>query len=126
MKLLIAFALVFATPFIAQSQNQQFLFVDEPQAVEGFAINSVTGALISTGAPMPDTNGPVALATNSPATFLFAANGNATVSVFQIATSGALTEIPGSPFTTIAGSGTLPGAIAVSADGNYLYIASSI
>jgi hypothetical protein len=126
MKFLIALALIVATPFVAQSQNQQYLFVTEPQAVEGFTINSVTGALVSTGAPTPDINGPVATATNSPATFLFAANANATVSVFQIATSGALTEISGSPFATIAGTGTLPGAIAVSADGNYLYVASSI
>lgn len=127
MKFLIALALVFAIPFVTQSQNpQSYLFVTEPQAIEGFTINSVTGALVSTGSPTQDTNGPVALATNSPATFLFAANANATVSVFQIATSGALTEIPGSPFATVAGSGTLPGAIAVSADGNFLYVASSI
>jgi Divergent InlB B-repeat domain len=126
MKFLSALALLLLTSFVAQAQNSQYLYVTEPQSIEGFTINSVTGALVSTGAPTPDINGPVATAANSPATFLFAANANATVSVFQIATSGALTEIPGSPFATVAGSGTLPGAIAVSADQNYLYVASSI
>jgi hypothetical protein len=126
MRFLIAVALVLVTTFAAQAQNQnqQYLFVAEPQAVEGFTINSVTGALVSTGAPTPDTSGPVALAANPAGTYLFAANYSASnVSVFSIAPSGTLTEIAGSPFST--GSNTLPSQLAVSADGNFLFVANS-
>jgi 6-phosphogluconolactonase (cycloisomerase 2 family) len=127
MKFLSALALLLVMPLVAQAQNQQYLFVTEPAGIESFAINATTGALVvAPGNPFADPNGPVAAAANPASSFLFAANANATVSVFQIATSGALGEISGSPFATIAGSGTLPGAIAVSADGNFLYVASSI
>ena len=125
MKLIIAFAVVFAMPFVTHAQTpQSYLFVVEPGGLEGFSINSVTGSLVSTGAPTIDTSLPVAVATNNPASLLFAANSTGSVSVYQIVASGALTEISGSPFAT--SSGTQPGALAVSADSQFLYVASSI
>lgn len=116
--------LILACVTNAQSVPQSYLFVAEPQAIEGFSINSVTGAIVSTGPVTPDTNSPVAITTNSPATFLFSANANATISVFQIASTGILTEIANSPFNIT--DATQPGAIAVSNDGTTLYVALGI
>jgi len=108
----------------AQTSPQSFVFVAEPQAIEGFTVNSVTGAIVSTGPVTADTNSPVAITTNSPATFLFSANTNGTISVFQIASTGVLSEIAASPFNILDGS--QPGAIAVSVDGTVLYVALGI
>jgi hypothetical protein len=118
--------LILSAPCLqAQTAPQSYLFVAEPQAIEGFNINNTTGAIVAVpGSPFVNSNGPVAIAINSPATFLFSANANSTVSVFQIASSGALAEITGSPFNISDGS--LPGAIAVSVDGTVLYVALGI
>lgn len=126
MKLLIAVALLLLTSFAAQGQNQQFLFVTETAGIEAYTINGTTGALVAApGNPFTDPNSPVSASANPAGTFLFVANSSGSVSVFAInQTSGALAEISGSPFPT--GSGTQPAAVAVSNDGNYLYLAASI
>jgi hypothetical protein len=126
MKVLLIAAFLFTIPCVvdAQTSPQSFVFVAEPQAIEGFTVNAVTGAIVSTGPVTADTNSPVAIATNSPATFLFSANTNATISVFQIRSTGVLSEIAGSPFNI--SDGTQPGAIAVSSDGTTLFVALGI
>jgi hypothetical protein len=118
--------LILSAPCLqAQTAPQSYLFVAEPQAIEGFNINNTTGAIVAVpGSPFVNSNGPVAIATNSSAILLFSANSNGTISVFQIASTGALTEIAGSPFNISDGS--LPGAIAVSVDGTVLYVALGI
>src|SRR5580700_10750171 len=92
--------LILSAPCLqAQTAPQSYLFVAEPQAIEGFNINNTTGAIVAVpGSPFVTSNGPVAIATNSSAILLFSANSNGTISVFQIASTGALTEIAGSPF----------------------------
>ena len=118
--------LILSAPCLqAQTAPQSYLFVAEPQAIEGFNINNTTGAIVAVpGSPFVNSNGPVAIATNSSAILLFSANSNGTISVFQIASTGALTEIAGSPFNISDGS--QPGAIAVSVDGTVLYVALGI
>ena len=104
-----------ATIHVVNAQTpQSFVFVAEPQShsIDAFAVTPVTGALtlvpgspfaalnasICTAAPGCSTT-PPSIATNSNATFLFSANyALSSVSVFSIATNGALAEIAGSPF----------------------------
>lgn len=96
------------------------------------------GSLAAAQATTPLTNAarPVSLAMDPGAHFLFVANqGNATtpgnVSVFSIGSAGALTEVPGSPFSIQETSPPLPvapvapvaSAIGVSNQGNFVYIA---
>jgi 6-phosphogluconolactonase (cycloisomerase 2 family) len=60
--------------------------------------------------------------------FMFVTNSStSTVSVFAItSTSGALTQIPGSPFaTTTAATSTIPVDVAVSPSGTNLYVLNS-
>jgi hypothetical protein len=97
--------------------QQQYAYVAEAAAIEGWAINPTTGALLSTGAPTVDTNGPVAVAATG--SYVFVANGNASVSAFLInGSNGILTEIAGSPFHSP--DGLSPTAILT--DGNFVYL----
>jgi 6-phosphogluconolactonase (cycloisomerase 2 family) len=108
-------------------QNQQYLFIIEQSTntIDAFTINLTTGAIVKApGNPFADLNGPDAAAANPAGTFLFVANNAGSVSVFSIAVSGALTEIAGSPFATSIG--TQLAGIAVSNDGTFLFVASSI
>jgi len=72
---------------------------------------------------------PVALTFNPAGTFLFVANqGDSTVSAYAVSGT-TLTTVPGSPFTTVTPgvtSPTLPSGLAVSASGNFLYVANSL
>jgi len=77
------------------------------------------------GSPFASGGGVSAVAVESGEHFLYAANTTAnTVSGFAIdSTSGALTAVPGSPFSTTAGAG--PSAIAVDTANKFLYVATS-
>ncbi len=72
---------------------------------------------------------PVAVAFNPAGTFFFVANQtDSTVSVYSVSGT-TLTAVAGSPFSTVTSlldPSTLPSAIAVSASGNYLYVANSL
>jgi len=72
---------------------------------------------------------PVALTFNAAGTFLFVANqGDSTVSAYAVSGT-TLTPVPGSPFTTVTPgvtTPTLPSGLAVSASGNFLYVANSL
>ncbi len=78
--------------------------------VASLAINPTTGALTPAGAPAPAQN-PTGIAVDPSGRFVYVTNPNlGTVAVFAInATTGALSEVPGSPFA--AGGG--PFGIAV-------------
>jgi DNA-binding beta-propeller fold protein YncE len=117
-------------PFaIAISPTRNALFVDNTasQTISSFTINSdnsltpVTGTIATGSLPMGMVIDPLGR-------FLFVANqGSSNISMFSISGS-ALTPVAGSPFTTIpAGSNvaTGPSAVAVSASGNFLYVANT-
>jgi 6-phosphogluconolactonase len=127
MKTVIVLLLLMAPSLFAQSQNQSYIYsVEETaNAIEGFAINSTTGAIVAVpGTPFADAGGPVAASTNQAGTFLFVVNpGSNSVSVYGINSAGSLTEISGSPFST--GDGQQPSAIAVSTDNKSLYVGSN-
>jgi uncharacterized repeat protein (TIGR02543 family) len=118
---------------------QSFVFVAEPKShtIDAFAITPVSGALtlvpgspfaapnesICTAAPGCSTT-PPSIATNSDATFLFTANyTSSSISVFSIATNGALAEIAGSPFPIP--DALNPNMVTVSPNGQLLYVGSS-
>jgi 6-phosphogluconolactonase (cycloisomerase 2 family) len=97
--------------------NGPYVYVALSQAsgIAGFSVDPNTGALTPVpGSPFLGVNLPVGLAQFQ--NFLFAGNGNQTISVFNITQStGALAPVSGSPFST----GTLPGSLVVT--GQTLY-----
>jgi 6-phosphogluconolactonase len=118
------------SPFaIALSPLRNALFVDNigSQTVSGYTINSDTSLSAGTGTAKTGVM-PMGMAIDPFGKFLFVANqGSSDISVFSInATS--LTEVPGSPFTTIPAGSTVPtgpSAVAVSASGNFLYVSNT-
>jgi DNA-binding beta-propeller fold protein YncE len=113
----------------------KFLYVsnlnDAFGTVSAYTIDSTTGALSPiAGSPFPTQSnfpGPNRMAIGGGGKFLYVgmsgtANANNTVSAFSIdATTGALTQITGSPFTT----GNDPQGIATDPSGKFLYTANS-
>jgi 6-phosphogluconolactonase len=99
-------------------------------SVSSYTVNS-DGSLTVVSGTVKTGSTPMGLAIDPGGKFLFVANqGSSSVSVFAIKGTG-LTAVPGSPFTTIpAGlsypNGTLPVAVAVSASGNFLYVANQL
>jgi len=100
--------------------------------ISAFAINT-DGTLKASGSMVAAGPTPLGMAVNPAGTFLFVANQGSfdlsapgSISVFSI--SGAtITPVAGSPFTTEASgalAGTGPVSVAVSASGNYLYVAN--
>jgi 6-phosphogluconolactonase len=119
-----------ATPqAMAITPNLGTLFVANASA------NSVSTYQVSTDGSLTEQNGttatgtnPMALAMDPGGRFLFVANqGSSNVSVFSISGT-TLTQVKGSPFTTIA-PGTFPAtgptALAVPPTGNFLYVANN-
>ena len=96
--------------------------------VSAYSINSSTGALTQvSGSPFATGTGPQGIAADPAGKFLYVANygagGGNTVSAYMInASSGALTQVSGSPFT-IGSSGSGPIALAVDPTGKFLYAA---
>ena len=95
--------------------------------VSAFAIDASSGALAPlAGGPYAAGLNPIGSAVDPSGTFLFVANANGggtpganTVSAYVIdADSGALTAVPGSPYTT----DTLSVAVAVDPSGKFLYV----
>jgi 6-phosphogluconolactonase len=117
-------AAVAATP----SVNALFVANSASNSVSGYTINS-DGSLAAASGSTPTGTTPTALAIDPGGRFLFVANqGSSSISVFSISGTG-LTQVAGSPFTTIpAGlsypNGTLPSGLAVSASGKFLYVAN--
>ncbi|HXZ31683.1 MAG TPA: beta-propeller fold lactonase family protein [Terriglobales bacterium] len=117
-------------PFsIAVTPSLKALFLDnnESKTIYVYNINS-DGTLSATNNSASTGTQPTGMAIDPAGKFLFVANqGSSNVSVYSI-DGTTLTEVPGSPFTTIppgSTTATLPTAVAVSASGNFLYVANN-
>jgi 6-phosphogluconolactonase len=105
---------------IAPNDTNVFLTIGTG-GTEAFTFDSTTGALTLVGnvAPKAATNGDVGVTTNPTSTLaLVTETGTAGVRVFTIGTTGALSEVSGSPFA----AGTGPGAVLVDSSGSYVYV----
>ena len=124
-----------AWPASAQTSSQQYVYVSEPNpqapaAVAGLSKASQTGALsLIQGSPFPERLEGGLLAIDGQGKFLFILNPKSNdISMFQIdQVSGALSEVPGSPFkvpTTINPSlaPSQPLSIATEASGKFLFV----
>ena len=98
--------------------------------VSAYSINSSTGALTQvSGSPFATGTGPQGIAADPAGKFLYVANYGAgagnTVSAYTInASSGALMQVTGSPFT-IGPASSAPIALAVDPSGKFLYVANN-
>ena len=113
----------------------QYLFANGPGGtnngglLQTYTVDQTTGALTLITPPPPAFRTPPGTGAVNPAgTFLFLGTqnsaGTAAVSVFTIAANGATAELPASPF---AGSSVgNPLGLAVSPDGKFLYVLSTI
>jgi len=93
-------------------------------SIQGTTLTEITGSPFLTENPGDVTGtGPVALAVDPKNNYLYAANQfTNTVSGFSYdSSSGALTEVPGSPFS----AGTAPSGLAITPDGNFLYVSNA-
>jgi 6-phosphogluconolactonase len=119
-----------SSPFaIAVSPALNALFIDNiaSQTVSSYTVNS-DGTLTAVTGTVKTGVMPMGMAIDPAGKFLFVANqGSSTVSVFSI-NGAALTQVAGSPFSTIP-AGTIvatgPTAVAVSATGNFLYVSNN-
>jgi lactonase family protein with 7-bladed beta-propeller/centrosomal CEP192-like protein len=134
-----ALSIVLLTSAAVRTQAKvaiQFLFVvsgGQTPVVTTYSVDQATGALTTPPGvnPAPMRANPASSETgavvNSAGTFLFVAsqdsNNTSSVSVFSIASTGALTELAASPFS--AADATTPRALAISPDGQYLYASSA-
>ena len=117
-----------APPALAQSQTQYLYVVSN--GVSTYSVDATTGALTLVNAA-PTSSAPVLagpLVINSAGTYLFniglnSANQGA-VFVYSIAPNGSLQQTAASPFAISQPTGT-PFALALSQNGNYLYVLSS-
>jgi 6-phosphogluconolactonase len=91
--------------------------------ISGTTLAAVPGSPFSAGSPGVLTGtGPVSVAVTPKASYVYAANQfTNTVSGFSVASTGALTPLPGSPYAV----GTSPSAVAITPDGNFLYVANT-
>jgi len=108
----------------------KFVYVTNGETVTGFSFSNGALALVP-GAPVSSGAGAFGLAVDTSERFLYVANPSAlnplpfastigNISGFNIdPVTGALTPMPGSPFTATAGSG--PTAIAVDPSGRFVY-----
>jgi 6-phosphogluconolactonase len=124
-------ASLFAVNSITAIVARNFLFAvnDGSGTIAAFSINPATGALTAVpGSPFPSGTGGTSLGISLAATpdgrLLIASNGNGTgIAVFSIASNGALTPIPGSPFPTFF---LQPDGIKITPDGRFLAVASPV
>ena len=100
-----------------------------PGGISVYRINAATGALTEIpGSPFAAGEAPVSIAVNHTGSFAYVANQytgdtghNGTISSYHInAATGALTEIPGSPFT----AGIEPASITLNPAGTLAYVAN--
>jgi len=102
----------------------KFVYVTNPSS--GFITAfKFAGGVLGSGSAFGSGLGVSAIAVESGEHFLYAANTTAnTISGFAIdSVSGALTAVPGSPFSTTAGAG--PSAMAVDTLNKFLYVATA-
>ena len=133
-------AIAFTPAAHAQASTTQFLFVAQQvagtsgqvQGIVTYTVDSATGSLTPiTATPVQPRAAEIVggLAINSASTFLFASSENSAqqgaVSVFAIAADGSLTELDASPFAISTSQGQ-PAAIAMSPNGQFLYVASAV
>ncbi|MGO9650558.1 exported hypothetical protein [Candidatus Sulfotelmatobacter sp. SbA7] len=118
------------SPFaMALSPARNALFVDNTvsETVSSYTINSDGSLTAGTGTVKTATM-PMGMVIDPLGRFLFVANqGSSNISMFSIS-NASLTEVAGSPFTTIPAGTTAPtgpSAVAVSATGNFLYVANT-
>jgi Lactonase, 7-bladed beta-propeller/Divergent InlB B-repeat domain/Abnormal spindle-like microcephaly-assoc'd, ASPM-SPD-2-Hydin len=138
--LAIVFAVALATQSaVAQTTTPQYLFLaanvpnGQGAYVNGiitFTVNTTTGALTQITPPPVQTRAqPSALAINNAGTFLFAAAtnsaGQGAVESFSVGSDGSLTEVGTSPYT-VSNPQATPITLAVSPNGEYLYVASTV
>ncbi len=114
---------------IAVSPALNALFVDNTvsETVSSYSVNS-DGSLTAVAGTVKTGSMPKGMVIDPLGRFLFVANqGSSNISMFSI-NSATLTEVAGSPFTTIPAGTTVatgPSAVAVSASGNFLYVANT-
>src|SRR5271165_2729947 len=105
---------------------------NNPPSISAFRVDASLGALTSVpGSPFAAPDSLISIANDPKGKFVYTTNyglslfGNfiGSISGYSIdSNSGALTAIVGSPFPT----GTNPGAVAVHASGNFLYVTNTI
>jgi 6-phosphogluconolactonase len=109
---------------VAPSNTNVFLTLGTG-GTEVFTFNATTGVLSDIGnvaVLAAGTNADRDVTTNPTSTFaLVTETGTAGVRVFSIGTTGALTEVTGSPFAT----GTGPSGVLVDSTGTYVYVTNS-
>ena len=131
---------VAGSPFFANDTPSEILvtpsgdlvYVSNPRigSVTAFTFSASTGALTQVpGSPFASGAGASGLATDGSGSFLYVANTSATnpgsttignISSFAInKTTGVLSSVPGSPFTSAVGSG--PSALVVDPSGRFLF-----
>src|SRR5215471_20855843 len=97
-----------------------FIFNAGNGLVEAFTIDSISGQLAATGAPMATAGSAGPLAISADGKFLYVANQKeGTLAIFGVGTSGTITPVTGSPFTI----DSEPQYLALTPDGKFLYIA---
>jgi hypothetical protein len=136
----IVFSVALAAPSaVAQTTTPQYLFLSTSvpngqgafvAGIVTYTVDTTTGALTQITPPPVQTRGaPGALAINNAGTFLFAAGtnsaGEGAVESFNVASDGSLSEVGTSPFT-VSNPQAAPITIAVSPNGAYVYVASSV
>lgn len=115
---------------IVPSVNALFVANSGSNSISSYTINS-DGSLTPASSTTSTGTTPTALAINPAGTFLFVSNQvSSNISVFAV-NGTALTEVAGSPFTTVPvglsyPTGTLPAGVAVSNSGKFLYVASGL
>jgi len=112
------------------SPSGKFLYVLTPnlRSVFAYAITQGAGTLQPVaGSPFTVGISPSSFTVDSGEHFMFVTNAStSTVSVFAITSTGALTQIPGSPFATnTAATSTIPVDVAVNPPGTNLYVLNS-
>jgi 6-phosphogluconolactonase len=117
-------------PFaMALTPSLDALFVDNnaSNTISAYTINSDSSLSAASGSPKTGAM-PMGMAIDPAGKFLFVANqGSSNISVYSI-NGSSLKEVAGSPFTTITPGttvATFPTAVAVSASGNFLYVANN-
>lgn len=112
---------------LAQCQPQ-FVYVGNGASIYAYQLDPTPGNLTSvTGSPFNERFDATAMALNPAGSFLFVTNGNGdnNVSVFSInQTTGALTEVRNSPFST--GLGINPQLAAVDPSGKFLSVGNQM
>jgi 6-phosphogluconolactonase len=112
---------------ITPSLNTLFIDNNASNSISAYTINS-DGSLTAASGTTSTGTMPMGMAIDPAGKFLFVANqGSSNISVFSI-NGTSLTEVAGSPFTTIPPGTTvptLPTAVAVSGTGNFLYVANN-